>query len=390
VRTLAGQIPAGDEVLAAAATTTPAGVQIVGIRRFHQGGFDRTPLIFPTATSNAVLMNNPPSDSTQGFISAVTYVPSLGVLEAGQYNKLVGSTLSIHAVVWNGTPNSGVDVHVASNTNQFSTESIIYGVSPAPVGFQAAGLVVGSGRDNAAVWTGATPQTSQVGILHNYETMFQSRANGAYTFDGVAKQVGYSQDFLPGGGTSQPRARVWSGSAASATDLTPGGFLYGVINGGNGDGPNEILYGHIGATVLDARPTIWTGTGGEYTTLDTTAARPTGSVVYASQAAGVGHLWLSAAGGSQHAALWNLADGTVTDLHSLLPPEYQFGGTSTAFYVDALGNVYGHARVNGGSVGVPVVWTPVPEPGAALAVGAAALAAGLIRRTRRLADGGAR
>src|SRR5262245_40230155 len=87
VRTLANQIPAGDGVLTAAATMTPDGVQIVGIRQFHDGGFDRTPLIFPTSTSNALLMNNPPSDSTQGFISAVAYVPSLGVLQAGQYDR---------------------------------------------------------------------------------------------------------------------------------------------------------------------------------------------------------------------------------------------------------------------------------------------------------------
>ena len=65
VRTLNNQIPPGDLVLSAAAARTPAGVEIVGIREFHDGGFDRTPLIFATATSNAQLMNNPPSDSTR-------------------------------------------------------------------------------------------------------------------------------------------------------------------------------------------------------------------------------------------------------------------------------------------------------------------------------------
>jgi hypothetical protein len=353
VRTLASQIPPGDFTVAAAATSVPGGVEMVGVRHFHNGGFDRTPLRFPTSTSNAQLMNNPPSGSTQGYISAVTYSPSLGVLEAGQYDHFVGSTGEIHAVVWNGTPNSGVDLHIASNT--IASDSVAYAVSPAPIGFQAAGLVVQSGDDHAAMWRGATPQASQVILLHNLSAMYQSRAYGAYTFNGVARQVGYSVDYVPGGGTTQPRARVWSGSAASAIDLTPSGFLYGVIKGGNGDGPSEILYGHIGTTINDERPTIWTGLSGAFRILDTTAAAPAGDIVFCTPTIGVGHL------GGGMAAIWDLASGHVTNLHSFLPPELQTG-PSEAFYVDALGNVYGQASMSGGTLGVPVVWTPIPEP----------------------------
>jgi hypothetical protein len=374
VRTLAGQIPPGGVALTAAAASVPGGVQIVGT------GSGRTPLIFPTSTSNAQLMNNPPSDSTEGFISAVTYSPTLGVLEAGQYEHQVGSTVSTHAVVWNGTPNSGVDIHIASNT--IASYSAAYAVSAAPIGFQAAGLVIQSGDDHAAMWTGATPQTSHVILLHNDSTMHDSRAYGAYTFNGVARQVGYSEDIVPGGTWTQPRARVWSGSAASTIDLTPPGFLYGVIKGGNGDGPNEILYGHIGTTIYDERPTIWTGLSGAFRTLDTTADLPAGDIVYCTQTTGAGHLDLDGAVGAGHAAIWDLASGHVIDLHSFLPPELQ-NGTSTAFYVDPLGNVYGQAGTTGTSVGVPVVWTPVPEPSSVMLSAVIALFFCARRRVRR-------
>src|SRR5207253_7297358 len=76
---------------------------------------------------------------------------------------------------------------------------------------------------------------------------------------------------------------------------------------------------------------------------------------------GVGSLVFSGYGGGSHAALWSLSTGSVIDLHSFLPPEYQTGGLSNAYYVDPFGNVYGQASVSGGSVGVPVIWMPVPE-----------------------------
>src|SRR5215212_9568375 len=110
-RNLQSQYPSADAVEISAATTTPNGVEIVGIRSFHNGSFDRTPLIFPTATSTAVVMNMPPN-GTGGYISAVANT-SLGVIEAGQYDRVVGSTGATHAVVWNGTPNSAVDLHIA-------------------------------------------------------------------------------------------------------------------------------------------------------------------------------------------------------------------------------------------------------------------------------------
>ncbi|HEY1381864.1 MAG TPA: PEP-CTERM sorting domain-containing protein [Gemmataceae bacterium] len=381
-RTLDSQIPSGDGVVATAAISTPAGVQIVGARRFHNGGGDATPAFFPTATSNVQLMTNPPSDSTQGVISAAAYVPSLGVLDAGSYEKAVGSTQSTHPVVWTGTPNSGVDLGQPAP----ASDSGVSAVSAAPVGFQAVGGMYVSGEKQAVMWTGPTLQSPQIVTLHNPATMFQSQANGAYTFNGVAKQVGYSNDILPGGLSTQPRARVWSGTAASAVDLTPPGYLYAAITAGNGDGPVEILSGHLGLTISDLRPAVWRGTGGAFQVLNTPPGRPAGSVFYSSQTSGVGLVAVNANEASPHAALWNLLTGAVTDLHSFLPPEFQIAGAaSTAFYVDAAGNVYGQATISeGGEVGVPVVWlAAVPEPSTLSLSAAVALAACAVRRVRR-------
>jgi hypothetical protein len=381
VQTLANQIPAGDQVLASAATTTPAGVQIVGTRRFHNGGNENTPVIFPTATSAMQIMQNPPSDSTYGNLSAATYVPSLGVIEGGSYFNQHSSQLSVDAALWNGTPNSGVDIALRS----FSGVS---GLSAAPAGFQA----VGSGRfpgntySQALMWTGPTPQSAQLIQLGNTSIMKESYAVGAYTFNGVAKQVGYSYDLLPDGSESQPRARVWAGSAASVIDLTPTGYLSAAIKGGNGDGLSELLCGSVSHTsIYDADPTIWTGTSGAFRTLATTPDLPAGDVVFCTQTSGVGELIQSTSGGIHHAVIWDLATGAVTDLHNFLPPELQVGGSvSTAFYEDPFGNIYGQATANGSSYGVPVVWlTSVPEPSSLSLMVVAALTAWVGRRRIR-------
>jgi hypothetical protein len=330
-------------------------VEIVGGRRFHNGAFEQTPIVFPTATSNMQIFNVPPSDLVRGGISSVTYVPSLGVIEGGTYYKVVVSTGADHAVVWNGTPNSAVDVHVASHTDQIGTQSSITGVSAAPGGFQASGYVTSSGRFLAAMWRGATPQTAQVTLLHDFSRMEESKAMGAYVFNGVAKQVGYTS------GTLIPsRAIVWSGSAASAVDLTPPGFFSAAINAGNGDGAQEILCGLSSSNGADTLPTVWFGTGGAFSTLNTTAQLNKGSVEYCSQTSGAGYLTFGG-GAVTHAALWDLSTRNVIDLHQFLPPDFQ-NGYSDAFYVDAVGNVYGQAQTGGGTLPVPVVWM-VPEPG---------------------------
>src|SRR5262245_4489907 len=90
--TLANLIPSGDAASVYAAATTPGGVQFVGQRSGHNGSFDSAPLIFPNTSTTMMAMTNPPSDSHAGFINAVIYIPGLGVMEGGNYNKLIGST----------------------------------------------------------------------------------------------------------------------------------------------------------------------------------------------------------------------------------------------------------------------------------------------------------
>ena len=349
-RSLQGQYPQGEAVEISAATTTPNGVELVGIRSSHNGLFDRTPLIFPTATSNAVVMNMPPF-GTGGYISAVATTP-LGVIEAGQYDRVVGSTITTHAVVWNGSPSSAVDLHIASNTPV--GQSLAYGVSAAPIGFQATGMIENNGRDAAAMWSGATPQSSTYALLHA-GNMFQSRAPVAYTFNGVAKQAGYAE--FPGPGFRHPV--VWSGTADSYLDILPAQFFAGEVYCATAEGGQELL----GGICLDAtsdRPVVWRGIGGTVQVLSGTPERQGGGVRYLSSTRAVGQIHN---GASYHAAIWDLTTGQVTDLHGFLPPEYQFG-TSSALYVDAAGNVYGSAEPSGANFAIPFVWT-IPEPSGA-------------------------
>ena len=369
-RSLQGQYPEGDLVEISAATTTPNSVEIVGIRSFHNGTSERTPLIFPTATSNAVLMNMPPF-GTGGYISAVAMTP-LGVIEAGQYDRVVGSTGATHAVVWNGTPGSAVDLHIASNTP--ANGSRAYGVSATPIGFQATGMIESNGRDAAAMWSGSTPQSSTYTLLHA-DNMFQSRAPVAYTFNGAAKQAGYAE--FPGSGNRHPV--VWSGTAGSYVDILPVGFVAGEVYSATAEGGQELL-GGVARDATSNRPVVWRGTGGDVQVLSGTPERQAGHVQSLSSTHAVGQIHIVNSG-SHHASIWDLATGQVTDLHRFLPAEY-VNGTSSALYVDAVGNVYGSAQMAGAVSAVPFVWT-IPEPsGAAMTALALALCSRRLPRRR--------
>lgn len=344
-RSLQGQYPSGSEAEISAATTTPNGVEIVGI----VGG----PAIFPTPTSNVVPMNFPPN-GTRGYISAVANT-SLGVIEAGQYDRVVGSTTATHAVVWNGTPNSAVDLHIASNTP--ANGSRAYGVSGTPSGFQATGMIEASGRDAAAMWSGSTLQSSAFTSL-KASNMVESGAPVAYSFNGIAKQAGYAE--FPSSGQRHPI--VWSGTAASYVDLLPAGFFAGQAMCATGESGQELIGGFVRDDAGN-KPIIWRGTSGNVQMLSGTPQRPAGFVLSVSSTQATGLIQI-ANGGSNHAAIWNLATGQVTDLHGFLPSGY-LNGQSSALYVDAAGNVYGSATVGGGVPAVPFVWTMVPEPTAA-------------------------
>jgi hypothetical protein len=358
-RSLQGQYPNGDSVEVSAATTTPNGVEIVGIRRFHNGSFDRTPLVFPSATSNAVIMNPPPFGS-QGYISAVANTP-LGVIEAGQYDGDFGGFSATHAVVWNGTPNSAVDLHIASGTPR--NRSVAYGVSATATGFQATGLSDdGGGRDAAAVWMGSTPQSSIFRSLHA-SGMFQSRALVGYSFNGLAKQAGYAEF----GGSGQHHPVVWSNTADSYIDILPAQFFAGEVYCATGEGGQELIGGIARDTTSD-KPIIWRGTGGNFQVLSGTPQRQAGQVQSINGARAVGKIHIVNSG-SEHAAIWDLVTGQVTDLHSFLPFGYE-NGQSSAFYVDAAGNVYGSAQPSAGISPVPFVWM-IPEPAGGTIMGCA-------------------
>ena len=216
------------------------------------------------------------------------------------------------------------------------------------------------------MWSGSSLQTSTVTSLHNSATMAYSTAYGAYTHNGVAHQVGVSYADTS---TAQGRARVWTGTAASALDLTPAGYFSAGLRGGFSDGTQEYVYGAARLTSAfsdKGLPTFWTGLGGAYETFDTTVAYSGGEILYANQNNAVGQLINGSS--RTHAALWNTADGSVIDLHSFLPASFQGLGTSYALYDDGLGHIYGMVQPSSGPAELPIIWTVVPEPSSMLLV----------------------
>ena len=370
VQFLSNLIPAGDRVTVNAASLAPGGVQIVGSRNFHNGTFDNTPIVFPTASSNMQVLPNPPSDSGRGAATSAANIPGFGALQAGVYDRLSGSTLSSRAAIWNGPSTPGFDLHTATST--LGNDSAVFGLSAAPSGTKP-----WARRTLHMLRCGlcGTLQSSQYIRLHDSSTMSSSFASGAYTFNGVARQVGWSLGTAPG---SVFRARVWSSSSTGVLNLTPSSHFQARIRGGNGDGPTEILYGETQVTALsEPVPAIWDGLGGSYRILDTTATHPWGSVFYANQSEAVGRLDDTRA----HAALWHLTDNSVIDLHSWLPSSYQANGVSRAIFADGFGNYYGWARATNSGPDIPVIWTVVPEPSSMILAGSALL--GVLRIRKR-------
>jgi hypothetical protein len=124
---------------------------------------------------------------------------------------------------------------------------------------------------------------------------------------------------------------LWHGSAASATRLTPAGYLQSEAYGTNG--LQQVGYG-LGPTL------------------------------------------------SNHALLWNGSAGDYVDLHSFLPGEF---ASSVARAIDDNGTIAGYAFTDPFEL-VPsrhaMLWVPVPEPSCLAWIGLLG-ACTLSRRSRR-------
>jgi len=142
--------------------------------------------------------------------SSVAYSVS-GAYQAGRALDANGNS---HAILWNGTAASAIDLTPGGATN-----AVAYGVGGGQeVGFGTGGTL--PSYYSALLWTGSAGSVINLNPAGEFGSV-------AYATDG-SQQVGY---VLAG----NYHAYLWSGTAASAVDLHPAGYelsiAYGVGNG---------------------------------------------------------------------------------------------------------------------------------------------------------------
>jgi hypothetical protein len=265
------------------------------------------------------------------FVSS-TVTGVSGTQQVGLASNSPSALPSSHAFVWNGTAQSGVDLHPVQVFPDNYSNSVARGTDGTHqvggveyVAFEVANI------HHAALWKGTAASFVD---LHPASGYFQSEAV-AVAGD---QQVGWGATREDGFGK---HALLWSGSAASVVDLHPN------INSQSGD-PDFFYY------------SVATGTNGI-------------------QQVGGGEVW-EVFRTRRHALLWNGTSESAVDLHLLLPPGFT---ESWAHTIDAAGNVWGLAVTTDGLRTHAVKWTPVPEPCSSL-LGVIGFAAALVVAQRRM------
>jgi hypothetical protein len=281
------------------------------------------------------------------------------------------TVLSPHALLWSGTAASVIDLHPTNLGSEFNV-SAAYGIS----GNQEVGYAEQTETQvaHAVLWSG----TAASAIDLNPTGVSWSEALGT---DGT-QQVGYAYN-------SQllMEAYMWSGTAASAVDLGPAGFYESRAVGVSGG--QEVGYGFGPSTNLNGvgydHAFLWTGS--EASAVDLNPAGYMNSEALATNGSvQVGNAYLSLNAPSDsydNAFAWSGSAASAVNLQSLLPVSGNWI-SSTAYSVDANGNIYGWAAgtLNGVASTYAVEWSPVPEPGT-FALATAAAAGLLLRRKRR-------
>ena len=251
-----------------------------------------------------------------------------------------------HAMLWNGTAQSAVDLHPTNLPG--ITDTIADGTGGSQqVGY---GYSAANPLSHALMWNGTASSVVDL----NPSGFDSSEALGT---DGT-RQVGNGQTH------GQYHALIWSGSASSAVDLNPSGFGFSYANGISGDQvvgaaavsasdprpSHAMLWDIAKRIVVDLSPTDLPG-------VTASAAYETNGVVQV----GVG----GDSNGFSQALVWN---GTAASAVNLTPPGYR---DAAAYSVDPNGNVFGLATDASGT-DYAIEWA-VPEPSSfvLLVVGAA-------------------
>ncbi|HEX4488089.1 MAG TPA: PEP-CTERM sorting domain-containing protein [Terriglobales bacterium] len=312
-----------------------------GISGATQVGYGAT--ISDVNAQHALLWNNTAESFVDlhpaGFSSSMAYATS-GSSQVGiaVFEGLNGEIFT-HAQLWNGSAASAIDLNSAGLQNSYTLA-----VSGAIQVGRGNGSATGF-ADHALMWTGSP--TSVVDLNPSGSTRSAASAILGATV------VGYG---TPNGG--QQHAMLWHGTS-STVDLHPIGFLSSIAYGVS----DTLEVGSAENFSLKNHALLWHGTAESAIDLnppgyiDSQAKAVSGSIEV-----GYGANTLSPSGVPvAHALAWNGTATSFVDLHSFLPADFS---SSFASGISENGTIVGYAY--GPTAVVAVMWTPVPEPSAIL------------------------
>ncbi len=312
------------------------------------------------------------SGYTSSAIQGVSGTQQVG-FGAGTATGSTPSKTIDHAMLWNGLASSAVDLQPTLLTG-FAASGAFDTDGTTQVGYA---VTSGSGLDNAMLWTGTADSAVNL----------QPSKFASY-YDSVAYCVSGSQQVgvlarIPAQAGFPNKPMLWSGTAASAVDLTPttlgttfdmGAVAYGI------GGRQEVGYASNTLTTIGTHAIVWAGTGTSAIDLN-----PTGSVLTVAYGTNghvqVGYMGVTignAPSPTPEAMMWLGTATSAFNLQTLLPSNF---GASEAFSVDASGNVFGVAEDTSGNYHA-IEWV-VPEPSSCVVFGL--IAAWLQGRRRRSA-----
>ncbi len=273
-----------------------------------------------------------------GFSTSMAYATS-GPSQVGIATKSDPNTGEIltHAQLWNGSAASAIDLNSAGLHN-----SKALGVSGAIQVGSGTGAATGN-AEHALMWTGSP--TSVVDL--NPSGLDSSLAAAVFG----TTVVGW---YEPQGGAMH--AMLWHGTSSITVDLHPKGFLssnaYGVSN--------TLQVGSGLTTSLRDHALLWSGTAASAIDLNppgyqsSQAYAVSGSIEVGS---GTDGTLLPNGRAIGHALAWSGTASSFVDLNTFLPPGFT---SATASGISANGSIVGYAF--GAGPVVAVMWTPVPEP----------------------------
>jgi hypothetical protein len=288
----------------------------------------------PGAASNPVITNLNPTGFDQSVVQATDGIHQVGF---GSSTTLTGGNM--HALLWNGTPGSYVDL----NPSQLGVTS--------SYGEGVAGNEEVANGDTASGTIGLLFTGSAASAVNLTPTQLGATGSFVYNTDGV-HQSGVA--IMGNNGV----AVVWTGTAGSAVefDATAAGLLGGNVNGTGGNqevgdggasrasnGTHAVLWNGTAASAIDLTPTI-----GLYAVSQAMSTNGSQQVGYIGNPYTAGTIPM----------VWSGTAASGINLLSDLGPNYT---GATANSIDPAGDVFGLGMDTNGNT-FAVEWVPVPEP----------------------------